>query len=205
MKNFARILSFVLHPVFIPIYMVLLVYISDPYLQYLIPISRLRPILYLLLINTVLLPLVSFTFLRYKGIFTSLFLEKREERSIGILMLFAFHLLTYILWRKLELPESFISLFLGILIVLLSLFLLNFVMRISLHAAAFGGVVGALLGLYRAHGFIDLGVLAISVLFLGFIASARLLLRAHTPREVNIGALCGIFVLYLSAGFGWVL
>ena len=36
-----------------------------------------------------LLPLISFMFLRYKGIFTSLFLEKREERSIGIALVLA--------------------------------------------------------------------------------------------------------------------
>ena len=203
MKNLARILSFVFHPVFIPIYLVLIVYLSDSYLQYLMPLSRLRPIMMLLLINTVLMPLIAFSFLRYKGVFTSLFLEKKEERSIGILLLFVFHLLTYILWRKLDLPESFISIFLGILITLMVLFLLNFVMKVSLHTAAVGGIIGALLGLYKVHGFMDISLLALSILFLGLIASARLLLNAHSPREVNLGALTGVILLYCSTGFDW--
>jgi membrane-associated phospholipid phosphatase len=73
--------------------------------------------------------------------------------------------------------------------------------KISLHTLAFGGVVGAILGLYRAHGFMDYSVLAFAILALGVIASARLILNAHSPKEVNSGAVLGVFILYLFSAY----
>lgn len=201
MQQFARFLSFVFHPVFVPVYMVLLVYASDPYLQYLIPVSRMKPILLLLVVNTIIMPLLTFFYLKRKGVFTSLFLEEKSERKIGVLILFVFHFVTYVLWRKLELPGTFISLFLGILLSLLLVFSISNYFKISLHSLAFAGVVGAIIGLYRAHGFIDYSILAIAIMGLGLISSARLILHAHRPIEVNWGALCGFVLLYITASF----
>jgi hypothetical protein len=201
MQQIARFFSYVFHPVFIPVYMLLFVYGSDPYLQYIIPISRLKPLLWLLVINTIIMPLLTFFYLKSRGIITSLFLEKSEERKIAIIILFLFHLVTYILWRKLELPTSFLSLFFGILISLIFAYFISGYLKISLHTMAFGGVVGAILGLYRAHGFIDYSILATTIIGLGIIASARLLLNAHSPREINYGALCGFIILYITSGF----
>lgn len=178
-----------------------MVYGSDPYIQYLIPVTRMKPILLLLLVNTIIMPLLTFFYLKKKGVFTSLFLEEKNERKIGIMILFIFHLVTYVLWRKLELPSTFVSLFLGILLSLLLVFFISNYFKISLHALAFGGIVGAILGLYRAHGFIDFSILAIAIMGLGLISSARLILQAHQPKEVNWGALCGFVLLYITAGF----
>jgi len=201
MINLARLFSFVFHPVFIPVYLILLSYISDPYLQYIIPVSRMKPILLLLLINTILMPLISFFYLRYKGVFHSLFLESKNERKIGVLILFAFHLVTYILWRNLALPASFMSLFLGILITLAAVFFITSFFKISLHTTAFGGLIGALLGLFRAHGFLDYSILALALLGLGLVASSRLLMQAHRPSEVNWGAILGFVTLYVCSAF----
>ena len=201
MQNLARFFSYIFHPVFIPVYMLLLVYGSDPYLQYIIPQSRMKPLLWLLLINTVIMPLITFFYLKNKGVFTSMFLEKKEERKIGIIILFLFHLVTYILWRKLELPTSFVSLFFGILISLVFAYFITNYFKISLHTMAFGGIVGALAGLYRVHGFIDYSILAAAILGLGVIATSRLILNAHRPIEINLGALSGLIILYLSTGF----
>lgn len=201
MQQLARFFSFVFHPIFAPVYMLLFVYASDPYLQYMMPVSRMKPILILLVVNTVIMPIITFSYLKRKKVFTSMFLEKTNERKIGIMILFLFHLISYLLWRKLQLPVSFLSLFMGILIILVVAFFVTDFFKISLHTLAFGGIVGAILGLYRAHGFIDFSVLALAVLLLGIVASARLILKAHTPREVNWGALLGILILYITSGF----
>jgi hypothetical protein len=201
MQQLARFISFIFHPVFVPVYLLLFVYGSDPYLQYLIPTSKLKIILLLLFINTIIMPLITFFYLKRKGVFTSLFLEENNERRIGILILFIFHLVTYILFRKLDLPDSFITLFMGVLLSLGLVFFISIYFRISLHALAFGGIVGAILGLFRAHGFIDYSILAIAILGLGLIASARLIVNAHRPSEINWGAFCGILILYLTTGF----
>lgn len=201
MQQLARFFSFVFHPIFVPVYMLLFVYASDPYLQYIIPINKMKPVLILLVVNTIIMPIISFLYLRKKGVFTTLFLEETNERKIGIMILFLFHLISYLLWRKLQLPASFLSLFLGILVSLASVFFITGFFKISLHTLAFGGIVGAILGLYRAHGFIDYSVLSFAILGLGIIASSRLILNAHSPKEVNFGAILGVFILYIFSGF----
>lgn len=201
MQQLARFFSFVFHPIFVPVYLLLFVYISDPYLQYIMPLIRMKPILILLLVNTILMPLITFYYLRRKEVFTSMFLEKTNERKIGILILFLFHLITYLLWRKLNLPAPYLSLFFGILVSLAAVFFITGFFKISLHTLAFGGIIGALLGLFRAHGFLDYSVLAFAILGLGIIASSRLVLGAHSAKEVNIGALLGILILYVCSGF----
>jgi hypothetical protein len=177
------------------------VYASDPYLQYLIPASKMKPVLILLLVNTIIMPILTFFYLRKKEVFTSMFLEKVNERKIGILILFLFHLISYFLFRKLQLPASFLSIFLGILISLAFVFFITKYFKISLHTLAFGGIVGALLGLFRAHGFLNYSVLALAILLLGIIASARLILNAHSAKEVNWGAICGVLILYITTAF----
>jgi hypothetical protein len=201
MQQLARFFSFVFHPIFVPVYMLLFVYASDPYLQYIIPINKMKPVLILLVVNTIIMPIISFLYLRKKGVFTTLFLEETNERKIGIMILFLFHLISYLLWRKLQLPASFLSLFLGILVSLASVFFITGFFKISLHTLAFGGIVGAILGLYRAHGFIDYSVLSFAILGLGIIASSRLVLNAHSPKEVNFGAILGVLILYIFSGF----
>jgi hypothetical protein len=181
--------------------MLLMVYASDPYLQYLVPLTRMKPVLILLVVNTILMPLISFFYLKKRGVFSSMFLEKTNERKIGILILFIFHLMSYLLWRKIELPPSYLSLFLGILISLAAVFFITGFFKISLHTLAFGGIVGSLLGLYRAHGFLDYAILSFAILALGIIASSRLIMQAHDSKEVNYGALLGILILYLTTGF----
>lgn len=201
MQHLARFFSYVFHPIFVPVYMLLLVYASDPYLQYIVPLNRMKPVLILLVINTIIMPLLSFFYLMKKNVFTSLFLEKTNERRIGIFILFIFHLMSYLLWRKLELPASLLAMFLGILTSLLAAFIITPYFKVSLHTMAFGGIVGSLLGLYRVHGFVDYSVLALAILSLGIIMSARLVLNAHSTKEVNIGALSGLLILYLFTGF----
>ena len=144
MQQLARFFSFVFHPIFVPVYLLLFVYVSDPYLQYLMPLVKMKPVLILLLVNTIIMPLLTFFYLRRKEVFTSMFLEKTNERKIGILILFLFHLITYLLWRKLNLPASFLSLFFGILLSLAAVFFITSYFKISLHTLAFGGIVGAL-------------------------------------------------------------
>lgn len=205
MQQLARFFSFVFHPIFVPVYLLLFVYVSDPYLQYLMPLVKMKPVLILLLVNTIVMPLLTFFYLRRKEVFTSMFLEKTNERKIGILILFLFHLITYLLWRKLNLPASFLSLFFGILLSLAAVFFITSYFKISLHTLAFGGIVGALLGLFRAHGFLDYPILSIALLGLGIIASSRLILNAHTAKEVNFGALLGILILYITSGFTFYL
>ena len=72
--------------------------------------------------------------------------------------------------------------------------------KISTHAAASGGVVGALLAFSLIFSFDPTGWLCLTVLLSGLVCSARLVLRQHTMEELGYGVLVG-----LVCGFGGIL
>jgi hypothetical protein len=200
MQKVSEIISLLLHPVFIIVYIFGLAVTVDPYIQFVMPPDRVRPMILILMINTVILPIAAILFLKYKGVVKSIYLSTPSERRIGILIIFAFYLITYILWRQLTLPHSFLSIFSAVLTSLALVFIVTPRFNISMHALAAGGLVGTLLGLFKAHAFIDIYALAGTLLILGLSATARLLLHAHTAREINWGAFVGILLFYFFVG-----
>ena len=157
----------------------------------------------ILLVNTVILPIAAILFLKHKGVVDSIFLDTPRERRTGVLIVLAFYLITYILWRQLTLPHSFLSVFSAVLVSLSLVFVIVPKFNISMHTIAAGGLIGTLLGLFKAHAFIDVYALTGAFLMFGLSATARLLLNAHTPKEINWGAFVGIVLFYLFVGQGY--
>jgi len=200
MQKISGIVSLLLHPVFIIVYIFGVAVTVDPYIQFVMPPERVRPMILILIINTVFLPIAAILFLKYKGIVQSIYLASASERRIGIIIVFAFYMITYVLWRQLTLPHSFLSVFSAVLTSLVVVYIVAPRFNISMHALAAGGLTGTLLGLFKAHAFIDMYALTGALLMFGLSATARLLLHAHTAREINWGAFVGVLLFYLFVG-----
>lgn len=200
MQKLSGIVSVILHPVFIIVYIFGVAVTVDPYIQFVMPLDRVRPMILILMINTVLLPIAAILYLKHKGIVNSIYLTSVSERRTGIIIVFAFYIITYILWRQLTLPHSFLSIFSAVLISLIIVYFIAPRFNISMHTLAIGGLIGTLLGLFKVHAFIDMYALAGALLLFGLSATARLLLHAHTAREINWGAFVGILLFYLFVG-----
>ena len=200
MQKLAGILSLIFHPVFMIIYIFGAMVVVDPYIRFIMPVERVRPMVIILIINTVILPVSAILFLKYKGLVKSIYLTNPSERRIGITVVFAFYLITYLLWRRLTLPYSFLSVFSAVLTSLIIVFILAPRFNISMHAVAAGGLIGTLLGLFKVHAFIDVYALVGALLVFGMSATSRLILHAHTARQINWGLLVGVLIFYLFAG-----
>lgn len=200
MQKLAGIVSVILHPVFIIVYIFGVAVTVDPYIQFVMPMDRVRPMILILMINTVILPITAILYLKHKGIVKSIYLASASERRAGIIIVFAFYLITYILWRQLTLPHSFLSIFSAVLSSLVIVYIVAPRFNISMHTLAIGGLIGTLLGLFKVHAFIDMYALTGALLLFGLSATARLLLHAHTAREINWGAFVGVLLFYLFVG-----
>jgi uncharacterized membrane protein YjjP (DUF1212 family) len=103
--------------------------------------------------------------------------------------------LTILLLRKsitLEHFPEFYFFFLGGLIsTILALLLLFFKTKASLHMVAISALTIFVIGLSIHNQHQNLIMIAILVLMNGFVASSRLELKAHTPKELVIGFLSG--------------
>lgn len=198
-KFIAQFLSVVLHPIFIPIIALFIIFHSDSYLNY-DTNEDAKPTLYLFVfLLTVVMPgLSTFILVRNKMI-SSIRMPHREERTGPYsITIFYYILLYYLLQRIDRLPPVMLSMVLGAIISLLLVTIINSKIKISAHTAGISGLIGIYMGLST------ISVIALPEMYLvyglimlfGILAAARLYLEAHRPIEIYLGAIIGFVSEY---------
>lgn len=196
----AKVVSYIFHPLLMPLYLLALLFNGDSYLQLTTP-QRIQNILYLLVgLTTVLLPVSTSYMLLKSGHIHSLHMHSAQERRIPYLLTCLFYFFTYYLLRKVQVSALIYLVFLGASLALLITLLINLRWKISAHMVGIGGLLGALAGLtYRLALEYQL-VLLILILVAGTIGTARMLLEAHSPAQLYSGFFVGVIsqlALYL--------
>ncbi len=196
-EKVAKVLSYVLHPVFMPTYIILVLNKVAP-----LPFFYLffTPKLFLMLVAlvffyTALIPSM-FVYLVFRmGFVSDIKLTVRSQRPrilfliSGIYFALAYFLYSY---GGGYFPTSVI---IGVCALnVFGLFLLSIGDKVSLHTAALGGAVGIFMGLATRTGDpMVTNTVYCSMVLLGIVGSSRLFLGAHNFKQVAIGALWGIF------------
>jgi hypothetical protein len=199
MKIFSNFISYLLHPLFIPIGGTIAYFLITPkYTPLEIQSASILPIFIL----TVIIPIVTFFILKNVGLVNSIFLETATERKYPLYIHASILLL--ILYKVI--PNNYVTelyfYFTGLLgatVACLLLLLFNF--KTSLHAVGVSGLLMYLINL-SIHFEINL-IIAISIFILltGAVLTARLYLKAHTRIELIIGVLIGLFSQLLTVRF----
>ena len=199
MKIFSNFISYLLHPLFIPIGGTIAYFLITPkYTPLEIQSASILPIFIL----TVIIPIVTFFILKNVGLVNSIFLETATERKYPLYIHASILLL--ILYKVI--PTNYVSeiyfYFTGLLgatVACLLLLLFNF--KTSLHAVGVSGLLMYLINL-SIHFEINL-IIAISIFILltGAILTARLYLKAHTRIELFIGVFIGLLSQLLTVRF----
>ena len=199
MRFFYRFLSLIFHPVFIPVYMVLLV-LSLPVLEILLLNLLLRTMIVgLLLVNNVIIPLFAVQILKSQGLVKSFSMESRAERNIPYMLnVVLYAITTYMLGRTGYIDKSLVLVPFLALIISLLLYIFNRYIKISAHLAALGSLTAFIL-LLRFYYEIDMvSPFIFAVLISGLVGSARLYLQAHRPKEIWLGFALGFFVSLIT-------
>ncbi|MGC1515075.1 MAG: hypothetical protein WA810_05815 [Maribacter sp.] len=199
MKECSQIISYLLHPLFIPIGGTVCYFLITPkYTPLEIQSANILPIFIL----TVIIPIVTFFILRNIGLVSSVFLENATERKYPLYIHIS--LLLLILYQVI--PNNYVSeiyfYFAGLLgAAMTCLLLLLFKFKVSLHMVGISGLLMFLISL-SIHFEINL-IIAISMLIIltGGVASARLYLNAHTKLEVLIGLMVGMLSQLLTVQY----
>mgnify|MGYP003637608000 CR=1 FL=1 len=199
MKVFSNFISYLLHPLFIPIGGTIAYFLITPkYTPLEIQSASILPIFIL----TVIIPIVTFFILKNVGLVNSIFLETATERKYPLYIHASILLL--ILYKVI--PNNYVSelyfYFTGLLgatVACLLLLLFNF--KTSLHAVGVSGLLMYLINL-SIHFEINL-IIAISIFILltGAVLTARLYLKAHTRIELIIGVFIGLLSQLLTVRF----
>jgi hypothetical protein len=181
--------SYLFHPIFIPAYAALFYFFfNDSYYSNLEKYSAILQIL----IVTILLPIFFFFILRRAGQVDSVMVSEISQRKIPLVIQC---FLTVVLMRKSitldHFPEFYFFLFGGLLSTVLALVLLFFRTKASLHLLAISALTLFVIGLSIHNQSRNIFGIAFLLLMNGVVASSRLEMKAHTPKELMIGFLLG--------------
>lgn len=188
--KFYKFISVILHPIVFPTIGVLLYFILIPNR---IGSNQKLAILGLIFIATYLVPLLILIFLKVFKVIKSYQVTSIKERKLPIsLMIVLFYLLGNTLYRisfVRDLGTLFYATSLGLSIIYL---LFIFKLKTSIHLLSIGIAIGYFLLLSQIFNMSFLPLILLLILISGLLASSRLYLKAHTPKEVYLGFFLGI-------------
>ncbi|WP_282133920.1 hypothetical protein [Seonamhaeicola maritimus] len=190
MNHILRSISFVFHPLLMPLLGVIFYFSKSP--RY-IPIEIIWAKLISLFILTVILPVLLYFLLKTLGKVKSIYLETTTER---ILPLTLNCLVVIIVIQRILTPTQIIELyyfFIGILISSMACLILAFFkFKASIHMIAVSGVFMFFIAL-SIHFSINInGTLALMSIITGSVATSRLHVKAHTYKELITGIFVGV-------------
>ncbi|MFH6768460.1 hypothetical protein V8G56_06920 [Gaetbulibacter aquiaggeris] len=189
MNNILKSISFIFHPLIIPLLGVIFYFTKSP--KY-ISLQIIQAKLISLFILTIVLPILLYFLLKTLGKAKSIYLETTKER---IFPLIVNCIVVLLVLNRILTANQIIELyyfFVGILISTLAcLFLVFMRFKASIHMTSIAGLFMFFIAL-SIHFSINInGTLAIMFILTGAIATSRLHLKAHTGIELIIGFFVG--------------
>lgn len=190
----SRIVSYIFHPIFMPTIMAIAVLFLDrSAFAGMEPGNKVRLVINIAL-NTAFFPLLSVLLLKALNFIESIQMHKAKDRIIPLIATMVFYFWAYLVMKGVAAPLSLRVLTLGSFWGIIVVFIANIFIKISMHTAAAGGVLGIVI-VVMMISHINLFVpLLVALLAGGVIGTARMVLQAHRPSEVWLGYLAGVLV-----------
>jgi hypothetical protein len=190
LKKFLPFFSYAFHPIFVPllgtIFYVLLEARYFTLAQYLILFLQ-------IVIITFLLPIAFFYLLRTFGKIDTIMLSDISHRKIPLLLHIA--LLSILIQKSITIdlfPALYFFFLGGILSTIFAFLLLYAKIKASIHMIGISALTVFIIGLSLKNEINTINLVAVFIILNGLVASSRLVMKAHTNKELLIGFLCGI-------------
>ncbi len=191
MKKILVLFSYLLHPIFIPLFGALIyLFGADSYLESLPKYLLLAQIVLI----TIFIPLTMLYFLRAMGKVDSIMVSQASQRKIP--MLVQIFLMLLLLAKSVTfsaLTELFFFYLGGVLSALLAFIFLFSKVKVSIHTLAVSSLTVFVIALSIHNNTNLIYLIALLILFNGLVASSRLVMKAHTSKELLMGFAIGIF------------
>jgi hypothetical protein len=196
----ATVISVLFHPVFIPLFGLIIIYSAPTLLSY-IPFNIKRGIFILVTANNVIIPLSMTAVFYSRGIIKSVFAQERSERIILLTFSLVMYSITALLLLKVPVPSLIKAYFVSIAVVTLATLFITFFYRLSLHAASTGGLLALAGFMIFRFNIVSVSHIIILLIVCGAVLTSRLYLEEHKSGEVLTGFVTGAAVMSLSLHF----
>jgi len=198
--TFARIVSWVFHPLLLATYLFSLFTLFLPAGMHPIKEDGQWKFVFLIFCVTCALPALNIFLFKALGTISSVVLQHRRERLVPFSFVTVLYILiTWLLYARtrIGLNDNLLKFLVLIDVLVLIATIMTFFYKVSVHSMAIWGFIGILLPLNKIS---EQGMLfaptIIVILLAGVVMAARLQLNAHTPREVMVGAITGLLITF---------
>ncbi len=199
----AKIISYIFHPLFIPVYISWILVHNQPYLfDSFTPFEKTITIIRFFVLYS-FFPLISVLLLKALGFIRSVYLNTQKERIIpyAICMIYYFWM-WFVLKNQPEFPALAVLLSLAIFIASILGWMANIYLKVSMHAISMGVMVAFILSLALRQENGSGIFISVALLIAGLVCTARLIISDHTQREVYGGLLLGILSQLIANWLG---
>jgi hypothetical protein len=187
----AKTISAVFHPFLMLIYGMLIMFYAPTILGYL-PNSVKKILFFIILINNILIPISLLPYFRYRNIITSWSISERKERVLPLITSSLFYSVTVYILYKFHIPVFIKSFVLSSALLVITMTIINFWWKISIHSVAAGALIALVVVLsYKMRTPLLLLMIA-AILSAGLLMTSRLYLNSHRPAEVWSGFFLGV-------------
>lgn len=201
-KTLAHIISYLFHPVFVPVYITgWLVFIHPYYFAGFSSFDRSRTLIMALMMYS-FFPLVTVGLLKALKFIDSFHLNTTKERIIPLAACGIWYFWIWNVWRNLpDYPEAAVTLARGIMLSVFMAWLGNIVMKVSLHAISMGAMLGYFIWLGLLGGFPMGFYIAIGLLVTGLVLTSRFIISDHNNKEIYGGLAAGLVSMWIAQLF----
>jgi hypothetical protein len=206
MKPIANFFSYVIHPLFIPMYSIMVMLVAVPERFHMYTEKTVKLSMIVLFLMTCFFPSIIYLMMRSLNIIGDLDIRDKKQRLLPYLVAIFFYLTAFLTFRprngSLYLQDPMIASFLlGATISLAISFFLNNFIKVSLHSNGVGGffIICIMIAGYSIKPVYYFVLL--SILMMGIIGFSRVVLEAHSPKEVYLGLASGIIGQSLAIFF----
>jgi hypothetical protein len=188
---FAHVVSFLFHPLFVPVYIALfLLYIHPLLFAGYTDVMKIR-LTATIFVNLTMLPAITVLLCWRLKFIDNLYMETQKERIIPLAAAMIFYFWCWFVLTNGGIPDIFRQFLLGSFITIIGAWLANIAFKVSLHALAMGGMLCFLFVLtFNTEGS-SAQYFAAAALVAGIICSSRLVVSAHRPFDVYAGLFIG--------------
>lgn len=194
-KNTQLVISTLFHPVFINIASLLLLFTLFPSLAAMSYQSK-STVISVIVSLTAIIPLVLVGLLKITNSISSIQMEDKKDRKWPYIATVMGYIFSFYLLHKVGVSTILLKYLLAGIGIVVSISLINYFWKISVHMASMGALLG-LLVIANFDNYIDLRLMIAGIVLIsGIVASARLFANAHNIQQIISG---------FALGFAWML
>jgi hypothetical protein len=194
--RFSRILSVLFHPVFMPVYGLMIIFFAPTFMVHL-PVSMKRIIFLLAAINLTVVPLALMPLFKYRNIISSYHMDKRSEQIVPLAIGTMMYIVTTVIFYSYQIPVMIKSFMLAATVTSALILIITFRWKISIHSVGMGALLASVIVLSLRMR-TNLIVIWVPLLLLsGLVMTVRLYLESHKPAHVYSGFLLGFLTVFI--------